>query len=73
MLLNIINYAVRIIIIILGLLLLSGVLVPRGMGAEQLTMLRVMGAVFILFGIYRLITYHSTRKRYNRRRDDDDE
>jgi hypothetical protein len=58
-------------IIIIGLLFLTGWIIPEG--TPDLAMFRVMGAVFILFGIYRLVTYHTQLKRYDFSRKDDDE
>jgi hypothetical protein len=60
MILTIFNYAVRIIIIILGILFLSGVFSFTRANPD---LVRVMGIVFILFGSYRLISYHTGRKR----------
>ncbi len=61
MILTIINYLIRGLIVVLGILLVSGVLSPEGMDD---TMYRVMGALFLLFGIYRIITYKAKRSRY---------
>jgi hypothetical protein len=54
-------------IVILGILMLSGILLPDN-ADKSLT--NVMGIVFILFGLYRLAMYHTQRKRYYH---DDDE
>jgi len=64
--LKILNYTIRIIIIILGIMLTAGWLAPQeGDG----TMFRVMGIIFILFGIYRVVTFHTQSKRYKRDED----
>ena len=70
MFLKIINYSVRVIIIIVGILFLSGLIIPPDFDPTFIT---VVGIVFILFGLYRLITYHSHLQRYERqeRRDND--
>jgi len=58
---DVINYGVRILIILLGIILLSGVFMPEG---SDPTMMRIFGIVFILFGFYRLALYRANRKRY---------
>jgi len=58
---DIINYGVRILIILLGIVLLSGVFMPEG---SDPTMMMIFGIVFILFGFYRLALYRANRKRY---------
>ena len=68
MLLDIVNYAVRIIIVILGILLIFGVIMPPG---TDDIMFRVMGVVFVLFGVYRIVMYRIQRKRYYRNSDDE--
>lgn len=68
MFLDIVNYTVRSIVLIIGILLASGVLLPPG---PETDMFRVMGIVLILFGVYRIVLYHFHRKRY-RRGDEDD-
>jgi len=61
MLMHIINYSIRVLILLVGILLISGVL-----SSEQWddTFLKVMGVVFILFGIYRIVLYKTQTKRY---------
>ena len=58
---HIINYSIRVLILLVGILLISGVL-----SSEQWddTFLKVMGVVFILFGIYRIVLYKTQTKRY---------
>ena len=63
MLMNIINYVVRIAIIIIGILLLSGLITPPN---TDVTMVRVMGAVLILWGVFRLLTYRAKLKQIER-------
>lgn len=58
-----INYLSRIIVIIVGIVLVTGILNPRG--SEDTSMMTVIGVVCILFGIYRIVTYHTQLKRYN--------
>jgi hypothetical protein len=63
MFLKIINYTIRGLIVVIGILLVSGVLMPRNADGG---ILRVMGVIFILFGSYRLMMFHSQHKRYFR-------
>ncbi|GAB1372548.1 hypothetical protein MASR1M45_26100 [Candidatus Kapaibacterium sp.] len=60
MLMRIINYTIRSMIVILGLLIITGTIF------EQMdTQMRIVfGVVFILFGIYRLIMYYTQERRY---------
>lgn len=58
---DIINYSIRILIILLGLLFVSGYIMPED---SDPTMMRVFGAVFVLFGFYRLALYRANKKRY---------
>ncbi len=62
MYLHIINYAVRIVIIILGIIMVSGIITPPRENAEFFT---IMGVVFILFGLYRLVLYRFKSQRYD--------
>lgn len=61
---DIINYSIRILIILLGLVFVSGLLMPEG---SDPTMMRVFGVVFVLFGFYRLALYRANRKRYKQK------
>jgi len=71
-LLHIINYAVRGLIIVVGLVLLSGIAIPDSNENKFLT--QVMGVVFIIWGIYRVVLYNSNYKRYKRYKNlEDDE
>jgi len=60
LLMRIINYTIRSMIVILGLLIITGTIF------EQMdTQMRIVfGVVFILFGIYRLIMYYTQERRY---------
>jgi len=60
MLNDIINYGVRIIIIILGILLAGGVLTP----GQNDSMIRIVGIIAILFGLYRIIMYSRNKRKY---------
>lgn len=64
---DIINYSIRIIIILLGIVFVSGYLMPEG---SDPTMMRVFGVIFVLFGIYRLLLYRANKKRYNYKNDE---
>jgi len=56
---HILNYTLKILIIITGIIFLSGVIVPQN---GDTTLYRVMGGVFILFGIYRIVIYRKKMK-----------
>lgn len=62
MLTHIINYSIRLLIIIIGVLLVSGLLSNPTWDSS---FLRIMGIIFILFGVYRIVIYYSQVKRYN--------
>lgn len=64
----ILNYAVRSIVIVLGVIMLSGLIVPAN---ADPTLVRAMGGVFVLFGIYRIIVYYSNLKRYRKENTDE--
>lgn len=69
--LHIINYIVRIAIIVIGIIFVSGIVAPPN---SDTTLFRVMGGVFILFGIYRIAIYRMKYKEYNfRDKDNEDE
>jgi Ca2+/Na+ antiporter len=56
---NVLNYVVKIAIIIIGIIMLSGVIIPDN---GDTTLYRIMGVVFILFGVYRIVMYKTKRK-----------
>lgn len=56
---NILNYIVKIAIIVIGILFIADVFT---MEAENVATYRIMGVVFVLFGAYRLVTYYVKRK-----------
>jgi len=63
MLLKIINYTVRSIFIVIGIVMLTGLAeLPAQYDGAFTT---IVGIVFILFGIYRIVIYKSQSKRYN--------
>jgi len=67
--LRIINYSVRILIVLIGILLLSGLILN-----EIEPQFRIMaGLVFILFGIYRISLLYTQEKRYKFMTEDEDE
>jgi len=69
LLLQIVNYSVRSLIVIIGILILSGILLPEFDSYTRI----VFGIVFVFFGIYRLIMFYSQNKRYRMEEDSDDE
>ncbi|MCL2038945.1 MAG: hypothetical protein FWG85_00780 [Bacteroidetes bacterium] len=60
--LHIINYIVKISIIIIGIVFIIGV-IPAA--KEDAVLFRVMGGVFVLFGVYRIVLYRMKYKEYN--------
>jgi hypothetical protein len=60
--LNIVNYIVRISIIIIGIILVSGLITPQN---GDTILFRVMGVIFILFGAYRIVLYRMKSKQYS--------
>lgn len=67
---KILNYTIKIAIIIIGILLLSGYFIPENASVDAYVF-QVLGVVFILFGIYRLVSYRSALKRYNFKNDNE--
>jgi hypothetical protein len=71
MLNDIINYGVRIAIILLGILLATGVL----SSGDNNPMIRIIGVIAILFGLYRIIMYRRNKikyKNFNKGKSDSD-
>lgn len=64
---DVINYGIRILIILLGLLFVIGYFMPED---SDPTMMRVFGAIFVLFGFYRLALYRANKKRYSARKNE---
>ena len=65
---RILNYSIRSLIVILGVLIVSGVILKQ----IDIQMRIVFGIVFILFGIYRLTIYYMQEKRYNLMEEEDE-
>jgi len=69
---KLVNYAVRILMIILGLVLIIwGILYKENL--QDSTLVIVMGIVVTLFGVYRLIMYRTQLERYNFNLNEDDD
>lgn len=66
---RILNYGIRGIIVILGVLIISGVI----LGEIDTQMRIVFGTVFVLFGVYRLTMYYTQEKRYKFMDEEEDE
>jgi hypothetical protein len=66
----IINYAVKILTILVGVVLVSGVMFQ---GSPDKFMFQIMGGIFILWGVYRIIVYANNLKRYKRMENDEEE
>jgi uncharacterized membrane protein len=64
MFLILLNYVVRSLVILIGLGMLLLPSEAFGKRAEFMSGLRLFGLVAILFGIYRLVTFHFNRKKY---------
>jgi hypothetical protein len=62
---KLLNYGIRIAMIIVGLLMAVGFFTAPG---RDETLMRMLGIVLILFGVYRIAMYHNAQKR---RYDDD--
>lgn len=60
--LNIVNYVVRILIIVVGAIFTTGWIVPKD---GDITRYRIMGIVFMLFGIYRIVMYRMKSRQYD--------
>lgn len=65
---DILNYGIRLIIIILGLLIFFDYF---NMSRGDMMMVRAIGGIMVLFGMYRIFSYYTASKRY-RRKDDQD-
>jgi hypothetical protein len=68
--LHIINYFVKFLTIIIGVVLLTGIFFKPAIDANP--MLRVLGGILIAWGLYRIIIYRIQSKRY-RSLDDEEE
>lgn len=59
---DILNYGVRLVMIIVGLLMVFGFFTaPR----QDPALMRMMGIVLILFGVYRMAMYYTKQQRRN--------
>jgi hypothetical protein len=67
---HVLNYLTRGVIVVIGLLLLLGWLLPPKADAG---MMRTFGIVFILFGLYRIVSYYSAQKRLQRENEREEE
>lgn len=62
-LLLILNYIVRALVALVGVLMLIGVLMPPGIESG---LVRTFGVVFTLFGLYRVVSYYTAQRRSQR-------
>lgn len=67
--LHIINYIIRGLIVVIGILLVTGIL---SSSQWDESFLKIMGIIFILFGIYRIILYRHQVRKYNLMEGEDD-
>lgn len=65
---DIINYAIRIVIIILGFLIIFNVFAFQ---TQDMVTFRVIGGLMIIFGIYRIYSYYLATRKYRRIRNDE--
>ena len=65
---DIINYAIRLIIIILGFLIIFNVFAFQ---TQDMITFRVIGGLMIIFGIYRIYSYYLATRKYRRIRNDE--
>lgn len=57
------NYIIRALVALVGVLMLTGVLLPPGMDSA---LVRTFGVVFTLFGVYRVVSYYTAQRRLQR-------
>ncbi|MFA6571242.1 MAG: hypothetical protein WCT77_08395 [Bacteroidota bacterium] len=69
MFLKILNYSIRTLIIVIGVLMVTGVLTPPG---ADPTIAKALGIIFILYGLYRIIRFR-TRTIQLKKEEDEDE
>ncbi|GEM_PF-2592889 len=62
---DIINYGIRLIIIVFGGLILFNVF---NVQTQDMITFRVIGALMIIFGAYRIYSYHIARNRFSNKR-----
>ncbi len=65
---DILNYVIRIAIIIIGFLILFNVF---SIQTQDMVTFRVIGGLMVLFGIYRIYSYYLASRRYRRIKNDD--
>ena len=63
MLLRLINYGIRIAIIVVGILLVSGAIPLKN---TDDSFIKPMGYLFIIFGVYRIVTYYLSLRRISK-------
>jgi hypothetical protein len=66
----IVNYLIRGIFIVVGILIISGLVFPK---AFDKTTLNIIGGLFIFWGIYRIIIFRLKMKKYQTHEEDEDE
>jgi len=69
-LVKVINYSIRILIVLIGIILISGLLPTHGFQNER--MVKVFGGIFILYGVYRIVVYKARLKQLKREEDEKD-
>jgi len=69
MIVKTINYGIRAIVLLVGIMIMTGYFAPPGF---DLTYRLIFGGIVIVFGIFRIITYYSYTKRHYQDDEDDD-
>lgn len=65
---DLVNYAIRLAIIILGFLILFNVF---SIETQDFVTFRVIGGLMVVFGVYRIYSYYLASSKYRRFRNED--
>lgn len=63
MFMKVLNYSIRALIILVGIFMLFIYTPPKP--NIDMTFVRTMGGIMILFGVYRIVIYYYEQKKYN--------
>jgi uncharacterized membrane protein HdeD (DUF308 family) len=67
---KILNYGVRVLIIIIGIMMVTGIInVPN---SPNNSIIVVFGVIFIIFGLLRIYMYYSSSRIYKKEKGNDD-
>jgi hypothetical protein len=67
---KILNYGIRIIIIVFGVLIFFDYF---NMSRGDTSMVKAVGVIMVLFGAYRIFSFYTASNRYQRLKDDDND